>query len=137
MKKINLAVLLSLLLIVGLLSGCGKKEEGIEGIKEEAENIEKKVEEVSAGVTVPGNLLSCPQKYFGTEITDCRTQPQEPVCVYYKIEKGGQERVDNGQFTSECGACKFYGKDGKIEAAGITLIGYEKGECYQGMYGKN
>jgi hypothetical protein len=107
------------------------------GIKEEAENIEKKVEEMSAGVTVPGNLLSCPQKYFGTEITDCRTQPQEAVCAYYKIEKGGVERVDNGQHTSECGACKFYGKDGKIEAAGITLIGYEKGECYQGMYGKN
>jgi hypothetical protein len=26
--------------------------------------------------------------------------------------------------------------DGKIESAGITLLGYEKGECYQGMYGK-
>lgn len=141
MKSKGLMIVVAVLaLAFGFFVLKGKLKSGT-NIKNEAGEIEKKIETVSAGIVASANLVDCPERYFEMDgggallATDCRKEPQGAVCSYYKEEASGQ--IYNLQSTSECSICKMHGRKGNTFNQGTrsyTCLGYESRECYQGMY---
>ncbi len=142
----SIKVLLPIFTAVILLAGCTpKKENQITG---EAENINKQISQMEQGITVPANLTKCDiDKYFDRDAqtqglrirTDCNQLPQDPVCNYYKtVEKDGSEPVHVAQYTNACGYCRFFFGEERKTVGSKTFIdlGYQQGECTQGMYKK-
>jgi len=109
-------------------------------------DIEKQMDqkEGSSGILVPENLQDCPADWFqseaGRERILCDESIKTPYCSYYTLEKDGVTKTKVLEFTSECAVCRNHKKKGEVfidgSAGKYTHLGYQKGECTQGMYKK-
>lgn len=121
-----------------LLTGCGKKST--------TSSSGGKPETVISGIVAPGNLQSCPERFFekkaegGGMVVNCDQEQKGQFCSYYTTTKDGVTKIHNLEFKTECILCRTHQQKGETfldSTSGKYIhLGYEAGACYQGMYKK-
>ncbi|MFA6410086.1 MAG: hypothetical protein WCW26_00715 [Candidatus Buchananbacteria bacterium] len=131
MAKTKFLLLLTIVGVSLVISGCGKKTQADleKAIKENAK-IEQKV-------IVPSDLTQCSGKFFEKDgqgnLKNCAEFESDKVCSYYKTIKGRVATTHILEYDNACLACRFYGETGskKIDDSDHLNLGYSIGNCPQ------
>lgn len=148
-KNMIIGIIIIVLIVIGVI--IIKPQSNNSNSQNQAENIvgnvEKQIDQKtgSSGIVVPDNLQDCPADWFQTEAgrqnVVCDESAKVPYCSYYTLEKDGVTKTRVLEFTSECAVCRNHKRKGEVfiddsSAGKYTHLGYQKGECTQGMYKK-
>ncbi len=149
-KSVIIGGVVVTLIVVGVII-FKPKSATVQNAQNHAENAVQQVEqeiakkEGGSSIVVPDNLQDCPSEWFqtegGRERVVCDESQKSPYCSYYTLEKAGKISTKLLEFTSECAVCRNHKRKGEVfiddvSAGKYTHLGYQKGECTQGMYKK-
>jgi hypothetical protein len=108
--------------------------EDVDELLEEIEEIE-----IKGNIIVPDNLNTItPDLWNQYEDANCSNEPFITICEYYYETKNetGDKSIKNLEWNSLCAYVKHY-KGQNTWSTGsydYETLGYEEGECFQGMY---